>query len=60
MAELGWAGILVSEEYGGFDFGMMGMGGILEETGKKTMTFLNSISAQFLESTIRKKCADHR
>ena len=34
MAELGWAGILVSEEYGGFDFGMMGMGGILEETGK--------------------------
>ncbi|MDG2060561.1 MAG: acyl-CoA/acyl-ACP dehydrogenase [SAR86 cluster bacterium] len=34
MAELGWAGILVSEEYGGFNFGMMGMGGILEETGK--------------------------
>ena len=25
---------LVSEEYGGFEFGMMGMGGILEETGK--------------------------
>ena len=34
MAALGWAGILVSEEYGGFEFGMMGMGGILEETGK--------------------------
>jgi alkylation response protein AidB-like acyl-CoA dehydrogenase len=34
MADLGWAGILVSEEYGGFDFGMMGIGGILEETGK--------------------------
>ena len=25
MAELGWAGILISEEYGGSDFGMMGM-----------------------------------
>jgi len=34
MADLGWAGILVSEEYGGFNFGMIGMGGILEETGK--------------------------
>ena len=30
MANLGWAGILVSEEYGGSDFGMMGMGTILE------------------------------
>ena len=34
MAELGWAGVLISEEYGGSDFGMMGMGGILEETGR--------------------------
>ena len=34
MAELGWAGILVSEEYGGSEFGMMGLGGILEETGR--------------------------
>jgi acyl-CoA dehydrogenase len=34
MAELGWAGILISEEYGGTDFGMMGLGAILEETGR--------------------------
>ena len=34
MANLGWAGILVSEEYGGSNFGMMGMGIILEEAGK--------------------------
>ena len=34
MAELGWAGVLIAEEYGGSDFGMMGMGGILEETGR--------------------------
>jgi len=34
MAELGWAGILISEEYGGSNFGMVGLGGILEETGR--------------------------
>ena len=34
MAELGWAGILIPEEYGGSDFGMMGLGAILEETGR--------------------------
>ena len=34
MAELGWAGILIPEEYGCSDFGMMGLGGILEETGR--------------------------
>ena len=34
MSDLGWAGILVSEEYGGSDFGMMGMGTLLEEAGK--------------------------
>jgi len=34
MAELGWAGVLIAEEYGGSDFGMVGMGGILEETGR--------------------------
>jgi hypothetical protein len=30
----GWSGILIPEEYGGFDFGMVGMGSILEEAGK--------------------------
>ena len=34
MVNLGWSGILIPEEYGGFDFGMVGMGSILEETGK--------------------------
>ncbi|MDP7638303.1 MAG: acyl-CoA dehydrogenase [Candidatus Hydrogenedentes bacterium] len=34
MAELGWAGILVPEEYGGADFGYRGLGVILEESGK--------------------------
>ena len=34
MVDLGWSGILVPEEYGGFDFGMVGMGSIFEEMGK--------------------------
>ena len=34
MIDLGWSGILVPEEYGGFDSGMVGMGSILEEMGK--------------------------
>ena len=34
MAELGWAGIILPEEYGGLDFGFTGMGVVLEETGR--------------------------
>lgn len=34
MAQMGWAGILVPEEYGGSAFGMVGAGLIAEEMGK--------------------------
>lgn len=34
MLELGWGGIAISEEYGGFDFGYGGLGVILEQTGR--------------------------
>jgi len=34
MAELGWAGLLVPEAYGGSQFGHMGLGVVLEETGR--------------------------
>ncbi len=34
MNELGWAGIILPEEYGGLDFGYMGLGAILEEGGR--------------------------
>ena len=34
MAEMGWAGILVPEEHGGSDFGLMGLGLVLEELGR--------------------------
>jgi alkylation response protein AidB-like acyl-CoA dehydrogenase len=34
MAEMGWTGILVPEEYGGTDLGCLTLGIVLEETGR--------------------------
>lgn len=34
MAELGWASIILPEEYGGLDFGFLGLGVVLEESGR--------------------------
>ncbi|CAE7406232.1 yngJ [Symbiodinium microadriaticum] len=34
MAQMGWTGIVIPEEYGGSDFGYVGMGLILEECGR--------------------------
>ena len=34
MAELGWAGIIIPEEFGGSGFGYTGLGVILEEAGR--------------------------
>ncbi len=38
MAQMGWVGILVPEEYGGSAFGMVGAGLIAEEMGKHLTT----------------------
>ncbi len=34
MGEMGWAGVVIPEEYGGSAFGYVGLGLILEETGR--------------------------
>ncbi|MBL8538226.1 MAG: acyl-CoA/acyl-ACP dehydrogenase [Hyphomonadaceae bacterium] len=34
MAQMGWAGILVPEDYGGAGLGYVGLGAVLEETGR--------------------------
>ncbi len=34
MAEMGWTGVIIPEAYGGSDFGYLGLGLILEETGR--------------------------
>lgn len=34
MVEMGWAGIIIPEEYGGLDFGFQGLSIVLEESGR--------------------------
>jgi alkylation response protein AidB-like acyl-CoA dehydrogenase len=34
MAQMGWTGVIIPEQYGGSDFGYLGLGLILEETGR--------------------------
>ncbi len=34
MSELGWAGIVLPEAYGGLDFGYQGLGAVIEESGR--------------------------
>ncbi len=34
MAQMGWTGVIIPEEYGGSNFGYLSLGLILEETGK--------------------------
>jgi alkylation response protein AidB-like acyl-CoA dehydrogenase len=34
MVEMGWAGVIIPEQYGGFDFGYVALGLILEATGR--------------------------
>lgn len=34
MAEMGWSSIILPEAYGGLDFGFLGLGVVLEETGR--------------------------
>ncbi|MFK7976562.1 MAG: acyl-CoA dehydrogenase family protein [Halioglobus sp.] len=34
MAEMGWASIILPEQYGGLEFGFLGLGVVLEETGR--------------------------
>lgn len=34
MVEMGWAGIIIPEEFGGLGFGHMGMGVVMEESGR--------------------------
>ncbi len=48
MAEMGWAGVIVPEEYGGSDFGFLSAGLVIEELGK-TLTasplVMNTVAA---------------
>ena len=51
MAEMGWAGILIPEAYGGVEFGFTGLGLILEELGK-TLTASPLLSCSLAASAL--------
>jgi alkylation response protein AidB-like acyl-CoA dehydrogenase len=46
MADMGWAGVLIPEEFGGFGFGFVGAGLIAEEIGR------NLSASPFLSTAI--------
>ncbi len=50
MVELGWAGMALPEQYGGFEFGYSGLGIVLEETGR-TLVSSPLISTVLLGAT---------
>lgn len=54
MAEMGWAGILIDEEYGGADFGFVGAGVLAEEMGR-TLTASPFLSTSVLAATALQK-----
>ncbi len=56
MAEMGWAGIVVEEEFGGSDFGFVGAGVLAEEMGR-TLTASPFLSTSVLAATALKKIA---
>ncbi len=51
MAAMGWAGILVPEEYGGAGLGYVGLGVVLEEAGRT----LGGVAAAFERAGGRKR-----
>ena len=50
MAEMGWASLTIPEAYGGLEFGYMGLGLVLEETGR-TLTASPLVSSVLLSAT---------
>lgn len=55
MAELGLAGLTISEEFGGLDFGYTGLGQALEETGR-TLVASPLVSTVLLSTTAINLC----
>jgi len=54
MAEMGWAGVIIDEEFGGSDFGFVGAGLLAEEMGR-TLTASPFLSTSLLAATALKK-----
>lgn len=57
MVELGWIGMSLPEAYGGFEFGHLGLGLVLQETGR-TLTCSPLISTVLLAANLINHLAD--
>lgn len=53
MVDMGWAGIVIPEQYGGFDYGYLGLGIVLEECGR-TLAPSPLVSTVLLAATVVK------
>ncbi|ABC62152.1 acyl-CoA dehydrogenase family protein [Erythrobacter litoralis] len=51
MAEMGWTGVIIPENFGGSDFGWMSLGLVVEETGK-TLTASPLVASSLAASAI--------
>jgi len=51
MAEMGWAGLIIPEAYGGMGFEYVGMGQLLEETGR-SLTSSPLLSSALISATL--------
>ena len=58
MVELGWTGMAIPEEFGGFDFGYSGLGIVLEETGR-TLVPTPLVSTVLLSATAINLAGNH-
>ena len=54
MTEMGWAGILIPEQYGGLDFGIVGAGLLMEEMGR-TLSASPFFSSAVMAATLLKE-----
>ena len=59
MADLGWAGITIPEEFGGLGFGYLGLGVVLEECGR-TLTASPLLATVVGASAIEKAGSDQQ
>ena len=62
MVELGWTGIAIEDSFGGFDFGYVGLGVVLEETGRNLVSsplipsvLLGATAISYFGSDVQKK-----
>ncbi|MGE0741189.1 MAG: acyl-CoA dehydrogenase family protein [Hyphomonadaceae bacterium] len=60
MAEMGWAGVVIPEEFGGADFGFLSMGLLLEQIGQTLTASPLSVSSLAAGAVIKRFGSDEQ